>query len=101
MKNLLVKDEDRESLLLHIQLPIVVEHPDEVSWHRRLLAQGEVDHGKQWPFALIDGAAEKRLHCTLDIGRVEGGRHLPRVGRRVLLFGSFRWINHVLLLLLS
>src|SRR2546425_4193884 len=50
------------TLFRSIQLPIVVEHPDEVSWHRRLLAKGEVDHGKQWPFALIDGAEEKRLH---------------------------------------
>src|SRR2546421_12647781 len=31
-------DEDGESLLLHIQLPLVVEHPDEVSRHRRFLA---------------------------------------------------------------
>src|SRR5215469_3324542 len=91
-------DEDGESLLLHIQLPIVVEHPDEVSRHRRLLAKSEVDHGKQRPFALIDGAEEKRLHGALDIGRVEGGRHLPGCGRRILLFDSVRWINHVLFL---
>src|SRR5439155_22758874 len=91
-------EEDRDSLLLHIGLPIVVEHPEDVSRHCRLLAKGEVDHGKQRPFALIDAAEEKRLHGALDIGRVEGGRHHPGVGRLVLLFGSFRWINHVLLL---
>src|SRR5689334_3944460 len=34
----------------------------------------------------------------MDIGWVEGGRHLPGLGRLVLLFGCFRWINHVLLL---
>src|SRR3989440_12047619 len=91
-------EEDRDSLLLHIRLPIVVEHPEDVSRHGRLLAKGEVDHGKQRPFALIDGAEEKRLHGALDIGRAEGGWHLPGVGRLVLLFGSVRWINHVLLL---
>src|SRR5205823_4998374 len=31
-------DENGEPFLLHIQLPIVVEHPDEVSRHRRILA---------------------------------------------------------------
>src|SRR6266852_2640064 len=63
-------EEDRHSLLLHIRLPIVVEHPEDVSRHSRLLAKGEVDHRKQRRFALIDAAEEKRLHGALDIGRV-------------------------------
>src|SRR5258708_19912357 len=89
-------DEDREPLLLHIQLPVVVENPDEVSWHRRLLAKGKVDHGKQWPFALIDGAEEKRFHGALHIVRAEVVPHLPCLRRLCLLPPSFPPFNPVL-----
>src|SRR5260370_29932587 len=51
---LVTSKEDRGSLLFHIRLPIVLEHPEEVSRQRPLLANVEVDSVKQRPFALID-----------------------------------------------
>jgi hypothetical protein len=68
-------EEDRESVLLHVRCPSVVEHAPDLHRDGLLFAQVQINQGERRPFPSVFAAQEERLHGAFDVVHVERWRH--------------------------